>query len=178
MPGRGALRIPDKATRDALIRDKISRGDWKSHVGRSPSLFVNAAAWGLVLTGKLTSTSSEKSLSSALTRVIGKGGEPLIRQGVHRAMKLMGEQFVTGQNIAEALANSRKFEAQGFRYSYDMLGEAAATEPTPSATCATTSRPSTPLAQRRPGAAFLKGRASRSSSRPCTRATAARSTTA
>ena len=122
------LRIPDKATRDALIRDKISKGDWKSHVGRSPSLFVNAAAWGLVLTGKLTSTNSEKSLSSALTRVIGKGGEPLIRQGVHRAMKLMGEQFVTGQNISEALANSRKYEAQGFRYSYDMLGEAAATE--------------------------------------------------
>jgi len=104
------LRIPDKATRDALIRDKISRGDWKSHVGRSPSLFVNAAAWGLVLTGKLTSTSSEKSLSSALTRVIGKGGEPLIRQGVHRAMKLMGEQFVTGQHIAEALANSRTLQ--------------------------------------------------------------------
>ncbi|MFT8002934.1 hypothetical protein, partial [Salmonella enterica] len=79
------------ATRDALIRDKISKGDWRAHVGRSPSLFVNAAAWGLVLTGKLTSTSSEKNLSSALTRVIGKGGEPLIRKGVHRAMKLMGE---------------------------------------------------------------------------------------
>ena len=122
------LRIPDKATRDALIRDKISHGDWKAHVGRSQSMFVNAAAWGLVLTGKLTSTNSEKNLSSALTRVIGKGGEPLIRQGVNHAMKLMGEQFVTGQNIAEALANSRKFEAQGFRYSYDMLGEAATTE--------------------------------------------------
>ena len=122
------LRIPDKATRDALIRDKISKGDWRSHVGRSPSLFVNAAAWGLVLTGKLTATNSEKGLSSALTRVIGKGGEPLIRQGVHRAMKLMGEQFVTGQHIAEALANSRKYEQQGFRYSYDMLGEAAATD--------------------------------------------------
>ncbi|WP_027014189.1 trifunctional transcriptional regulator/proline dehydrogenase/L-glutamate gamma-semialdehyde dehydrogenase [Comamonas composti] len=122
------LRIPDRATRDALIRDKISKGDWRAHVGRSPSLFVNAAAWGLVLTGKLTTTSSEKSLSSALTRVIAKGGEPLIRQGVHRAMKLMGEQFVTGQNIAEALANSRTHEKQGFRYSYDMLGEAAATE--------------------------------------------------
>ncbi len=121
------LRIPDRATRDALIRDKISRGDWRAHVGRSPSLFVNAAAWGLVLTGKLTATSSEKSLSAALTRVIGKGGEPLIRQGVHRAMKLMGEQFVTGQNIAEALANSRAHESQGFRYSYDMLGEAATT---------------------------------------------------
>ncbi|WP_323032204.1 trifunctional transcriptional regulator/proline dehydrogenase/L-glutamate gamma-semialdehyde dehydrogenase [Brachymonas denitrificans] len=122
------LRIPDRATRDALIRDKIGHGDWRAHVGRSPSMFVNAAAWGLVITGKLTSTTSEKSLSSALTRVIGKGGEPLIRQGVHRAMKLMGEQFVTGQNIAEALANSRSFEKKGFRYSYDMLGEAAATE--------------------------------------------------
>mgnify|MGYP003506920444 FL=1 len=54
------LRIPDKATRDALIRDKISQGDWKSHVGRSQSMFVNAAAWGLVLTGKLTGTNSEK----------------------------------------------------------------------------------------------------------------------
>ncbi|MDO5288479.1 MAG: trifunctional transcriptional regulator/proline dehydrogenase/L-glutamate gamma-semialdehyde dehydrogenase [Pseudomonadota bacterium] len=122
------LRIPDSATRDALIRDKISRGDWRAHVGQSPSLFVNAAAWGLVLTGKLTSTSSEKSLSAALARVIGKGGEPLIRQGVNQAMKMMGEQFVTGQNIAEALANSRTWEKKGFRYSYDMLGEAAATE--------------------------------------------------
>ena len=122
------LRIPDNATRDALIRDKISRGDWHSHLGNSSSMFVNAAVWGLMLTGKLTVTSSEKSLASSLTRLIGKGGEPLIRQGVHRAMKLMGEQFVTGQTISEALANSRALEKAGFRYSYDMLGEAAATE--------------------------------------------------
>jgi RHH-type proline utilization regulon transcriptional repressor/proline dehydrogenase/delta 1-pyrroline-5-carboxylate dehydrogenase len=122
------LRIPDNATRDALIRDKISRGDWQSHLGNSPSLFVNAAVWGLMLTGKLTATSSEKSMASSLTKLIGKGGEPLIRQGVHRAMKLMGEQFVTGQTIAEALANSRALEKKGFRYSYDMLGEAATTE--------------------------------------------------
>jgi RHH-type proline utilization regulon transcriptional repressor/proline dehydrogenase/delta 1-pyrroline-5-carboxylate dehydrogenase len=122
------LRIPDNATRDALIRDKISHGDWHSHLGNSPSLFVNAAVWGLMLTGKLTSTASEKGLASALTRMIGKGGEPLIRQGVHRAMKLMGEQFVTGQTIAEALGNSRALEKKGFRYSYDMLGEAATTE--------------------------------------------------
>ena len=122
------LRIPDNATRDALIRDKISRGDWHSHLGNSPSMFVNAAVWGLMLTGKLTATSSEKSLATSLTRLIGKGGEPLIRQGVHRAMKLMGEQFVTGQTISEALANSRALEKAGFRYSYDMLGEAATTE--------------------------------------------------
>ncbi len=122
------LRIPDNATRDALIRDKISHGDWHSHLGNSPSMFVNAAVWGLMLTGKLTATASEKSMASALTRLIGKGGEPLIRQGVHRAMKLMGEQFVTGQTISEALANSRALEKKGFRYSYDMLGEAATTE--------------------------------------------------
>ncbi|AKJ69756.1 proline dehydrogenase/pyrroline-5-carboxylate dehydrogenase [Pandoraea thiooxydans] len=122
------LRIPDKATRDALIRDKISKGDWQSHMGHSPSMFVNAATWGLMITGKLVTTTSEASLSTALTRMIGKGGEPLIRKGVDMAMRLMGEQFVTGETISEALANSRKFEAQGFRYSYDMLGEAATTE--------------------------------------------------
>ncbi|HTI18385.1 MAG TPA: trifunctional transcriptional regulator/proline dehydrogenase/L-glutamate gamma-semialdehyde dehydrogenase [Trinickia sp.] len=122
------LRIPDRATRDALIRDKISKGDWKSHVGHAPSLFVNAATWGLMITGKLVATNSEAGLSSALARLIGKGGEPLIRKGVDIAMRLMGEQFVTGETISEALANSRKFEARGFRYSYDMLGEAALTE--------------------------------------------------
>jgi len=121
------LRIPDRATRDALIRDKISTGDWRSHVGHSPSLFVNAATWGLVVTGKLTGTSSEAGLSAALTKLIGRGGEPVIRKGVDMAMRMMGEQFVTGQTIAEALANSRKMEAKGFRYSYDMLGEAATT---------------------------------------------------
>src|SRR6476469_649981 len=121
------LRIPDPATRDALIRDKISTGQWHEHLGRSPSLFVNAATWALLLTGKLVSTHSESSLSSALARLVGKGGEPLIRKSVDRAMRLMGEQFVTGETIASALARSRALEAQGFRYSYDMLGEAALT---------------------------------------------------
>lgn len=121
------LRIPDRATRDALIRDKVSKGDWKSHTD-SPSLFVNAATWGLMITGKLVSVHSEQKLSSALTRIIAKGGEPLIRQGVNTAMRMMGEQFVTGQTIGAALANSRKLEEKGFRYSYDMLGEAATTE--------------------------------------------------
>ena len=121
------LRIPDRATRDALIRDKIARGDWRSHMGESSSLFVNAATWGLLLTGKLVSVNSEQSLSRALTRMIGKGGEPLIRKGVNIAMRMMGEQFVAGQTISAALANSRKLEERGFRYSYDMLGEAATT---------------------------------------------------
>ncbi|WP_440466264.1 trifunctional transcriptional regulator/proline dehydrogenase/L-glutamate gamma-semialdehyde dehydrogenase [Pseudomonas sp. YH-1] len=122
------LRIPDKATRDALIRDKISNGNWSQHLGQSPSMFVNAASWGLLITGKLVATHTEAGMSSSLNRIIGKSGEPLIRKGVDMAMRLMGEQFVTGETIAEALANAANMESRGFRYSYDMLGEAALTD--------------------------------------------------
>ncbi|WP_394559530.1 trifunctional transcriptional regulator/proline dehydrogenase/L-glutamate gamma-semialdehyde dehydrogenase [Aquipseudomonas alcaligenes] len=122
------LRIPDKATRDALIRDKIANGNWSQHLGQSPSMFVNAASWGLLITGKLVATHNEAGLSSSLNRLIGKSGEPVIRKGVDMAMRLMGEQFVTGETIGEALANATSMESRGFRYSYDMLGEAALTE--------------------------------------------------
>src|SRR5476651_1854402 len=122
------LRIPDNATADRLIADKISKGDWRKHLGESPSLFVNAATWGLLITGKLVSTSSENGLGSALTKLITKGGEPLIRKGVDLAMRMLGNQFVTGQTIGEAIKNGRDNEARGYRYSYDMLGEAALTE--------------------------------------------------
>jgi RHH-type transcriptional regulator, proline utilization regulon repressor / proline dehydrogenase / delta 1-pyrroline-5-carboxylate dehydrogenase len=121
------LRIPDAATRDRLIRDKISRGDWSAHVGASPSLFVNAAAWGLLVTGKIVDTRSEGTLEQALGSLLRKGGEPLIRRGVDLAMRLLGRQFVTGRTIGEAIANSREREARGYTFSYDMLGEAAMT---------------------------------------------------
>ncbi|WP_313532625.1 proline dehydrogenase family protein, partial [Shinella sp.] len=121
------LRIPDTDTRDALIRDKIAEGDWTSHIGGGKSLFVNAATWGLVVTGKLTSTVNDRGLSAALTRLIARAGEPVIRRGVDMAMRMMGEQFVTGETIEEALKRSKPLEARGFRYSYDMLGEAATT---------------------------------------------------
>src|SRR6185437_16914465 len=121
------LRIPDSATRDALIRDKLAPGDWRAHVGMSPSLFVNAATWGLVLTGRLVTTTSEQGLAAALTRLIARSGEPIIRAGVDVAMRLMGEQFVTGRTIEEALKNVHEREARGFAFSYDMLGEAAVT---------------------------------------------------
>ncbi|MCX9155813.1 trifunctional transcriptional regulator/proline dehydrogenase/L-glutamate gamma-semialdehyde dehydrogenase [Niveibacterium sp. 24ML] len=121
------LRIPDRATRDALIRDKVGRGDWAAHLGQSASLFVNAATWGLLITGKLVGTQSEAGLSTALSKLIAKSGEPVVRKGVDMAMRLMGEQFVTGETIAQALENARSHEAKGFRYSYDMLGEAALT---------------------------------------------------
>ncbi|WP_309391679.1 bifunctional proline dehydrogenase/L-glutamate gamma-semialdehyde dehydrogenase PutA [Chelatococcus sambhunathii] len=121
------LRIPDAETRDALIRDKIGGGDWRRHIGRSPSLFVNAATWALLITGRMTATSHETNLSSALTRLIGRSGEPVIRAGVDLAMRLMGDHFVAGRTIEEALSRARARERQGFRHSYDMLGEAALT---------------------------------------------------
>ncbi|WP_019139963.1 trifunctional transcriptional regulator/proline dehydrogenase/L-glutamate gamma-semialdehyde dehydrogenase [Noviherbaspirillum massiliense] len=121
------LRIPDKATADRLIADKISRGNWRKHLGESPSLFVNAATWGLLITGKLMATHTEQGLGHVLARLIAKGGEPLIRKGVDLAMRMLGNQFVTGQTIEEALANSRERETRGYRFSYDMLGEAALT---------------------------------------------------
>ena len=122
------LRIPDKDNVDRLIRDKLAKGDWRSHLGSSPSLFVNAATWGLLITGKLVGTSSQEGLSTALTRLVARGGEPLIRKGVDLAMRLLGEQFVTGQTIAAALERAQPFEALGYRYSFDMLGEGASTQ--------------------------------------------------
>jgi RHH-type proline utilization regulon transcriptional repressor/proline dehydrogenase/delta 1-pyrroline-5-carboxylate dehydrogenase len=121
------LRIPDSATRDALIADKIGGGEWRAHIGQSPSPFVNAATWGLLITGRLVGTFDEPGLGAALTKLIAASGAPIIRASVDTAMRVMGEQFVCGQTIDDALGVARKREAQGFRYSYDMLGEAAAT---------------------------------------------------
>ncbi|MEP6868932.1 MAG: bifunctional proline dehydrogenase/L-glutamate gamma-semialdehyde dehydrogenase PutA, partial [Novosphingobium sp.] len=121
------LRIPDTATRDALIRDKIAGGHWSAHLGDGRSLFVNAATWGLIVTGKLTASADDRGLSTALTRMVARLGEPVIRRGVDLAMRMMGEQFVTGETIAEALRRSREREERGFGFSYDMLGEAATT---------------------------------------------------
>ena len=121
------LRVPDNATRDALIRDKIARGDWRSHMGEGRSIFVNAATWGLVVSGKLVTPVQEQGLGASLSSLIKRAGEPVIRSGVNMAMEMMGEQFVTGETIAEALRRARKQEEIGFTYSYDMLGEAAMT---------------------------------------------------
>jgi RHH-type proline utilization regulon transcriptional repressor/proline dehydrogenase/delta 1-pyrroline-5-carboxylate dehydrogenase len=121
------LRIPDNDTRDALIRDKIADGDWAAHLGGGKSLFVNAATWGLVVTGKLVGSVDDRGLGAALTRLMARAGEPVIRRGVDLAMRMMGEQFVTGETIEEALKRAKVMEARGFQYSYDMLGEAAMT---------------------------------------------------
>ncbi|GAB3046520.1 trifunctional transcriptional regulator/proline dehydrogenase/L-glutamate gamma-semialdehyde dehydrogenase [Acinetobacter apis] len=122
------LRIPDKATRDQLIRDKIGQGNWKEHIGQSGLVFVNAAAWGLMLTGKIVTPQTGKSMSSILTSILARSGQGIIRKAVDVAMRMMGEQFVTGETIQSALTKSKALENEGFLYSYDMLGEAALTD--------------------------------------------------
>lgn len=122
------LRVPDNATIDSLIKDKLSTADWKSHRGQSDSVFVNATTWALMLTGKvLQPENAETSLSKAFFTVLNRGGEGVVRKAVDRAMRIMSKQFVMGRNISEALKRAKKKEAIGYRYSYDMLGEAALT---------------------------------------------------
>lgn len=127
------LRIPDKETIDKLIRDKLTQGDWRSHLGKSHSLFVNAATWALMITGKIIQAPNnerehqESSLSQALKRLASKGGEPIVRQAIAKAMKILGRQFVMGRTIKGAVKRALKKEEKGYRFSYDMLGEAAYT---------------------------------------------------
>ncbi|HLI13260.1 MAG TPA: bifunctional proline dehydrogenase/L-glutamate gamma-semialdehyde dehydrogenase PutA [Alphaproteobacteria bacterium] len=123
------LRIPDAETADLLIRDKLRLADWEKHLGKSDSLFVNASTWALMLTGRVVKLGEfkEKDLSSLLGRLVARSGEPVIRQAMMQAMRIMGRQFVMGRTIEEALERARAEEPLGYRHSYDMLGEAART---------------------------------------------------
>lgn len=124
------LRVPDNATIDNLIKDKLTAADWKSHRGQSDSFFVNATTWALMLTGKVLNPEKAGSvLSKSLLKVLNRsGGEGLVRKGADKAMRIMSKQFVMGRTIKEALVRAKKKEAIGYRYSYDMLGEAALTK--------------------------------------------------
>ncbi|MDD1781221.1 bifunctional proline dehydrogenase/L-glutamate gamma-semialdehyde dehydrogenase PutA [Enterovibrio sp. ZSDZ35] len=123
------MRVPDAKTADALIKDKLGVADWKAHLKNSDSLFVNASTWGLMLTGKVVNVDerTEGSSTNVLNRLVNKMSEPVIRQAMHQAMKIMGHQFVLGRDINEALGNAKAPRTQGFTYSFDMLGEAALT---------------------------------------------------
>ena len=120
------LRVPDPETADSLIADKLGGGDWRSHKGKANSALVNTATWGLVIGRALTSDSEQ---ASSLRRLIARAGEPFVRQGVGAAMRMMGEIFVMGRNIGEAIERMGKPENRGFTASFDMLGEAARTFP-------------------------------------------------
>jgi RHH-type proline utilization regulon transcriptional repressor/proline dehydrogenase/delta 1-pyrroline-5-carboxylate dehydrogenase len=120
------LRVPDSETVDALIHDKVGGADWSRHFGGSPSPLVNFSSWALSLTADVLGD-PEVGPKSALHRAVSRLGEPVIRTAVGHAMRLMGGQFVFGRTIAEAIVNAKKPEGRGYRYSYDMLGEAART---------------------------------------------------
>ncbi|PMH43113.1 bifunctional proline dehydrogenase/L-glutamate gamma-semialdehyde dehydrogenase [Vibrio sp. 10N.286.49.B3] len=124
------MRIPDVATADALIRDKLTVADWKSHLKNSDSIFVNASTWGLMITGKVVGLPEKSSHSAihAINQLVNKMSEPIIRQAMQQAMKVMGHQFVLGQTITEAQSNGLAMRAKGYTYSFDMLGEAALTK--------------------------------------------------
>lgn len=123
------LRVPDAATVDKLIKDKIAEADWQGHLGQSESLFVNASTWALMLTGRVVKLDEHdaRDLGGTLRRLVQKSGEPVIRSAVTQAMRILGRQFVMGRTIEEALERARAQEKKGYRYSYDMLGEAAYT---------------------------------------------------
>jgi RHH-type proline utilization regulon transcriptional repressor/proline dehydrogenase/delta 1-pyrroline-5-carboxylate dehydrogenase len=122
------LRIPDPETANLLIKDKLRDADFERHLGESDSLFVNASTWALMLTGRIMQMDATSSdLKGILKRLVTRSGEPVIRQAVTQAMKILGRQFVMGRDINEALDRAQAMERKGYRYSYDMLGEAART---------------------------------------------------
>ncbi|MDH5302939.1 MAG: bifunctional proline dehydrogenase/L-glutamate gamma-semialdehyde dehydrogenase PutA [Gammaproteobacteria bacterium] len=123
------LRIPDADTADKLIADKITSAKWKDHLGESDSLFVNASTWGLMLTGQLLQFDEVKVKNPAqlLVKLAGRAGEPVVRTAMRQAMRIMGHQFVMGRTIDEALKRAADKRNQGYRHSFDMLGESALT---------------------------------------------------
>lgn len=123
------LRVPDAHTLDKLIKDKIATADWQAHLGQSESIFVNASTWALMLTGRVVKLEDDetKDFGGVLRRLVHRSGEPVIRTAISRAMRILGQQFVMGRNIKEAVKRAKPDEAQGYRYSYDMLGEGART---------------------------------------------------
>src|SRR5688500_12255619 len=124
------LRIPDDATADKLIADKIAAGDWASHLSDNESMFVNASTWGLMLTGRIVrpSDADMHDPRGVVARIAGRIGEPVLRAAFRQAMRIMGHQFVMGRTIEEALERSVSGENRAYRYSFDMLGEAALTD--------------------------------------------------
>src|SRR5215472_6834483 len=117
------LRVPDAATADRLIEDKLKAGDWAHHEARSTALLVSASAWTLGLTARVIHPGeTPEGIVAALVKRLGL---PAVRAATRQAMRLLGSHFVLGQTIEEAL--SRAGSHRDFLYSFDMLGEAART---------------------------------------------------
>ena len=124
------LRVPDAETADKLIRDKIGGGHWDRHLNKSQSLFVNASTWGLMLTGRVVTLdeAAKWDFDGIWRKLVARSGEPVIRQAVTYAMRILGGQFVLGRTIEEALKRAKPQIEAGYRFSFDMLGEAAYTK--------------------------------------------------
>ncbi|AGA33011.1 Proline dehydrogenase (Proline oxidase) / Delta-1-pyrroline-5-carboxylate dehydrogenase [Thioalkalivibrio nitratireducens DSM 14787] len=123
------LRVPDPATADRLIGDRIRAGHWETHLGHSDSLFVNASTWALILGARVAQAREPDTRDEAgiLYGLVQRTGEPLLRQAVRRAMRVLGQQFVAGETLGDAWEHGQAERDRGFRHSYDMLGEAALT---------------------------------------------------
>jgi RHH-type proline utilization regulon transcriptional repressor/proline dehydrogenase/delta 1-pyrroline-5-carboxylate dehydrogenase len=123
------LRIPDGETADRLIADKIPSGAWDEHLGDSESLLVNASTWGLMLTGRVVAMEGRDvgEARSWYGKLVAKLGEPVARAALKQAMRILGHQFVMGRSIDAALERAGGKEERDYRYSFDMLGEAALT---------------------------------------------------
>ena len=123
------LRVPDADTADRLIADKINAGNWKGHLGTSESAFVNASTWGLMLTGRIVKLDPDtmENPSGFMRKLVTRAGEPVIRGAMRQAMKIMGHQFVMARTISEAMKRSQNAQNSKYRYTFDMLGEAALT---------------------------------------------------
>lgn len=125
------LRTPDAATADALIKDKIDAGDWRSHAGKSPFPLVNFSTRALMLTATWVDDVEAKDPTGrflkATKSLLDRLGDPTIRTAVGQAMGIMGEHFVLGETIKSALRRGQKFADLGYTFSFDMLGEAALT---------------------------------------------------
>ncbi|MFO0988408.1 MAG: bifunctional proline dehydrogenase/L-glutamate gamma-semialdehyde dehydrogenase PutA [Alphaproteobacteria bacterium] len=123
------LRIPDADTQDRFIRDKMADADWRKHLGASDSLFVNASTWAMMLTGRILRWErlAAGGVEGVLAKLVARSGEPVIRQAVREAIRILGRQFVMGRTIEEALERATSAEGRAYRHSFDMLGEAART---------------------------------------------------
>ncbi len=125
------LRVPDDDTADRLIAEKIKSGRWAEHLGQSDSWLVNAGTWGLMLTGRVVSLNDDvrQDFSGFMKRFVTRAGEPVVRAGAMQAMRILGEQFVLGRNMPEALKRGRSYVKSGEAsfFSFDMLGEGART---------------------------------------------------
>lgn len=122
------LRVPDAETADDLINDKLNPHEWAEYIGKSRSSLVNTSTWALALTGNILREHEKEGVRQSIKSLIKRLGEPVVRVAVGQAMKILGSQFVLGENIKEAIRRGNEYTTKGYTYSYDMLGEAALTK--------------------------------------------------